>query len=503
MRKWCVIAFLPLFLSAPVPLKKASGEDSVSVKDAFCVLFLGGNVFLSGSKDTVWKSEDRGLNWERYGRTRGIKGEVRAFSGSGGTIFAASSTGVYCSSDGGREWRRVFRGKGLFSILCSGSRVLAAGEDGLVISDDNGGHWVKAGGALSSMPVYRLCRGARDGIYLAASNGIYESFDNGNTWDRILSCGAVPEGEDEPGGGDDEPAQEARASGNALIAALPHGGVCAYCRGRIYLAQSSDGQFEELSAQGLPRYPLSAVTAGYGGEIYATDGREVFVYYPSIGYWSEAGVPAGIRRINEIAVAAPGRLLLLCDSGIVETGVLGPPAYPVDSRPPAEEEGEPGIREVVEASIALTDSGQEKIFRWRKLAAARGWLPRVSVSADRNGTDRWHWEGGSTTRQEDDCLRKGRYTQEWSVALVWELGDLIWNDAQTSIDVRSKLTAELRQEIIEQVTKAYFERLRVRHELANMRLEDRKRRFDKEIRLRELTAYLDAMSGGLYSIRRQ
>jgi photosystem II stability/assembly factor-like uncharacterized protein len=503
MRKWCVIVFLPLFFSAPLPSKTAAGEDSVSVKDALCVLSLGGNVFLSGAKDTVWKSVDRGLNWQRYGRTRGIKGEVRALSGSGAGIFAASSSGVYRSSDGGREWRRVFRGKGLFSVLCSGSRVLAAGESGLVISDDNGGHWVKAGGALSSMPVYRLCRGARGGIYLAASDGVYESPDNGNTWDNIMSCGVVPEGEEEPGGEDEEPAQEARANGNALIAALPHGGVCVSCRGRVYLAQSSGSQFEELSAQGLSRYPLTAVTAGYAGEIYATDGREVFVYYPSVGYWSEAEVPSGIRRVNDITAAVPGRLLLLCDSGIVESGVSGPPAHPVDSRPPAEKEGEPDIREVVDASIALTDSGQEKIFRWRKLAAARGWLPKVSVSADRNGTDRWHWEGGSTTKQEDDCLRKGRYTQEWSVALVWELGDLIWNDAQTSIDVRSKLTAELRQEIIEQVTKAYFERLRVRHELENMRLEDRKRRFDKEIRLRELTAYLDAMSGGLYSIRRQ
>ncbi len=503
MRKWCMIVLFPLVLAAPMPLRNAAGEDSASVKDARCILRFGGNVLLAGSKETVWRSADGGLNWERYGRSRGIKGEVREFSEAGGSIFAASSAGVYCSLDGGREWRRVFRGKDMYSVLCSGGRVFAAGKNGLVVSVDGGGRWVKTGGALSSTPLRRLCRGAQGGIYLAAADGVYESRDNGNTWERIFSCGAVPEGENEYGGGDDETPQESGESPNALIAALPQGGVCVYCRGRVYLTQGPGGEPAELSAQGLSRYPLSALTSGYGGEIYATDGREVFVHYPAAESWSEAAVPAGIIRINDIAAAVPGKVLLLCDNGVIDAS--GPAACKEEEVPPpsAGEDGEPGVKEVVDASIALSDSGQDKIFRWRKLAAARGWLPKVSVSADRNGTDRWHWEGGSTTRQEDDCLRKGKYTQEWSVTLSWELGDLVWNDAQTSIDVRSKLAAELRQDIIEQVTKAYFERLRVRHELENMRLEDMKRRFDKEIRFRELTAYLDAMSGGLYGIRRQ
>jgi hypothetical protein len=50
-----------------------------------------------------------------------------------------------------------------------------------------------------------------------------------------------------------------------------------------------------------------------------------------------------------------------------------------------------------------------------------------------------HWETGSTTKNDDDVLRKGRDSLDWNVSLSWDLGELIWNGDQTSIDVRSKL----------------------------------------------------------------
>lgn len=501
MRKWSFLVLLPLVLAAPVPLPAVKGEDSVSVKDALSVIFIGEKTVLAGSKDTVWSSGDGGVNWERYGRTRGIKGEVRAFSRSGDTVFAASSRGIYSSSDGGRDWRRVLRANGMFSVLCSSDSVLAAGENGLSVSSDHGAHWVKARGELSSMPVYDICPGEGGSLYLAAAEGVYRSDDNGGSWEEIAGCGPGIEKED--AGGGEETALEQETGRRTLIAAFPGGGLCLYCRGRVYLMDEEGRQYKEISLQGLSQYPLSSLIAAPGGGLYATDGSGVYVYYPASGTWSVISLPSGIRKINDIALRSPGKLLLLCNSGIFEAGEIPAAAVPPGGRSSPVEEEEPGIREVQDAAVALSDSGQEKIFRWRKQAAARGWLPKVSFSTDRNGTDRWHWESGSSTRWEDDCLRKGEYTQEWSVTLTWDLGDLVWNDAQTSIDVRSKLAAELRQDIIEQVTKAYFERLRVRRELEDMRLEDRKRRFDKEIRLRELTAYLDAMSGGLYSSRKR
>jgi len=61
----------------------------------------------------------------------------------------------------------------------------------------------------------------------------------------------------------------------------------------------------------------------------------------------------------------------------------------------------------------------------------------------------------------------------------------------------------LRQDVLDEVTKLYFERLRVKMESDNLSIEDRKKRFEKEIRLDELTASLDALTGGYFSAQKK
>ena len=57
----------------------------------------------------------------------------------------------------------------------------------------------------------------------------------------------------------------------------------------------------------------------------------------------------------------------------------------------------------------------------------------------------------------------------------------------------------MRDDILDEVTKVYFERIRVRTELDNLAIEDKRKRFEKELRLRELTAMLDGLTGGYFS----
>ena len=57
----------------------------------------------------------------------------------------------------------------------------------------------------------------------------------------------------------------------------------------------------------------------------------------------------------------------------------------------------------------------------------------------------------------------------------------------------------MRDDILDQVNKLYFERLRVRMELDTLNVEDRKKRFEKELKLQELAASLDALTSGYYS----
>jgi len=120
---------------------------------------------------------------------------------------------------------------------------------------------------------------------------------------------------------------------------------------------------------------------------------------------------------------------------------------------------------------------------------------------NKDTSELWHWEGGSTTREYDDILRRGKNVYEWDVNMRWDLGDLIWNDAQASIDTRSRLLVQLRSDILDEVTKLYFEYVRVRLEMDSLTLMDKKKLAQKEVRLQEIAAQLDGLTDGFFSRR--
>ena len=76
---------------------------------------------------------------------------------------------------------------------------------------------------------------------------------------------------------------------------------------------------------------------------------------------------------------------------------------------------------------------------------------------------------------------------------------LIWNSDQTSIDTRSKLMVELRDDIMNEITRTYFERRRLQIEMVTSSPNDLKVSLEKELRLQELTADIDALTGGYFS----
>ena len=80
--------------------------------------------------------------------------------------------------------------------------------------------------------------------------------------------------------------------------------------------------------------------------------------------------------------------------------------------------------------------------------------------------------------------------------MSWDLADLVWSSDQTSIDSRSKLMVELREDILAQVTRLYFERRRLQMDLAAGSAVDT---VDMRLRIDELTALLDAYTGGKFS----
>jgi len=146
-------------------------------------------------------------------------------------------------------------------------------------------------------------------------------------------------------------------------------------------------------------------------------------------------------------------------------------------------------------AIEYADVNPKKIQNWRALAKQKALLPNLSVGVDRSATELLHWDTGSSP----DKLTKGREYIDWDISVSWNLGDLIWSSDQTSIDSRSKLMVELRDDILDQITRLYFERRRLQTELFLADNLDIQAELEKQMRIEELTALIDAMTGGEFS----
>lgn len=160
---------------------------------------------------------------------------------------------------------------------------------------------------------------------------------------------------------------------------------------------------------------------------------------------------------------------------------------------------EPTIGELQRAAIRYAEVEPGKITNWRKQAALKAILPDISVGYDtdvyktiststKDGKT-YFWEG-------PDDGAKG-----WDVSASWDLGDLIYNDDQTSIDSRSKLMVQLRNDVLDQLNPAYFERKKLQKQLQALPDKTSSVYLERQIRIEELTATIDGLTGGYLSRR--
>lgn len=447
-----------------------------------------------GTKRGVFKSEDRGYSWRMAGAM--IKDVNFLLEDNRGVIYAAVKGGLFISEDQAKSWKRIFRGKNAADNNCKVLAVLNDGEiylgtdSGIFTSKDRGRTWHKGRGKLSNVSILSIAVGPyRKIIYVVAENKVFKLGEGFTDYTEIFNAGS---GKIELDADDNEDAAEDSISVNSKIRYIA---VTTNTPNRIYLATESGIYLSEnegvrwdlMTAYGLLSKKIQFILVSPSSELYAVSGSGIFVYKDE--RWQELSLRLPPADIRFLSADNQGDLYAASDKGLFKAKQEDF-SFANNREMPEYFKNEPTIKELHKAAIEYVQViNPRKIENLRSQARVKAILPEVSVDYDRTITS---YANSSSTRFEVG-------PSDWGVSLKWSLSDLIWSEQQRLIDGQARLMVVLRNDILDEVNKIYFERRRVKIELANLSYQDERKLWEKKIKLEELTASLDALTGGYFS----
>ncbi|NOZ68668.1 MAG: hypothetical protein GXP46_05375 [Deferribacteres bacterium] len=473
------------------------------------------------SGSVVYMTADGGKRWNEVLSFRGTGNTVDALAvtKAGGPVYAGAGDGLYRSIDGGKNWERIFTAMdGLEGrVFCIAvdpalpATVFIGTGAGVFRTDDGGVRWEKGRGIPSGIKVSSIAVSPADHqtVYAAAADGLYKSRNSGADWRRMLVT-YVSEEDRHTG----DMAEETETEGTEIrsIAVGPADSGRVYLGTSEGLLASSNGglTWERVPGRGLINRDIRDIAVDpSNGSVYAATGSGVFVYSDVEKRWE--GLYSGLLStdVRSLSFAlsarrASGTLFAATKRGVFKTTRGAKGAARADNGMHQRDLSsafahEPSIGEIREAAIIYAEVQPEKIEKWRKAAAKRAWLPdlRVAYRGNRGWQSSDYFYKGNIS--DDDVTEDT--DREWSVSLTWELGDLVWNSAQTSIDSRARLMVQLRDDILNEVTRLYFERRRLQYEMLLSPPGDMREKIENELRLQELTADIDALTNSYLSKR--
>ena len=463
------------------------------------------NIVYAGTENAVYKTIDNGNTWKWLFNTSGSEKEVNYIWISPkreNYIYVATENGLYLSTNGGKGWEVLYKGKSQDTRNCLcvtsvGEKIFVGTKSGLFISTDNGRTWHKEKGRLGEIEITSIAANPSnsENIFLATQGGVYRKQNEINSWEKVYAFTKAQFFSEDDSESDESQSQ--KANHITTDSKDPYSVFLATNSG-IISSKNAGTNWSKFNHKGLLTQSIRFLLADTKEPIlYAATDRGIFEYKEN--KWEEIYKGILTKDIHNLSLDIRGNLWVATSQGVFKTSSLRNRSI---SQQLASNylNNEPAIADIQKAVIKYADVIRpERLNGHRRSIALSALFPSATFKLD---VERDHWEGGSTSTSipsGDDFLWRGVDAAEWYISASWDLGDLIWDDQQRQIDNQQRYMIELRDDLLDKVTRYYFERKRLRQEILNNSTEDQIELNEKKLRLEELTAYIDALTGGYLS----
>ncbi|MDD5496804.1 MAG: hypothetical protein PHP46_06905 [Candidatus Omnitrophica bacterium] len=488
------------------------GKDgNIKNVDARGMLMEGGEFYLA-TGEALYKTREAGDRWRSVFFVNTGADEISCLDGNSRNIFVGTRRGLFRSQDGGSNWKKVFSSliperSRILCLAVSGHRpglVMVGTAKGIYLSENSGDRWHDISGSLKNVPV--RCLAINEGYFYAGTDtGLYYRDQGNDGWERAIVKSA-PETASSDDENETEQGEEEEKYSSINCVAIDGQRVYVGNEKKIFYSDDKAQSWYLFDHEGLDGEICHILPSGGSGRLYCATRKGVFEFSEKESRWFEL-YKGFDKTVNARKLMYDGddekHLWAVTDRGLyrLESG-----RYAVSDFTDIEKslktlkvtfDSEPSFGELRQAAIKFAEVSPEKIKNWRAQARMKALLPKVSFGIDNDSSDTYEIYTSATR----DYVVSGPpdTSRGWDVSVSWELGDLIWSTDQTSIDVRSRLMVQLRNDILDDLRRVYYERKRIQFELAAAPPADIKARYAKEMRLEELTQAIDDLTGNYLS----
>ena len=479
------------------------------------------NTLYAASDKRLYRTTNGGEEWKQILGMRGSQAAIHFVlvdPKDNARIYVASDKGIQLSRNKGKSWENLYRGIGeaAKTVYCLepdvvGTDALWVGTgEGLLQIFSNSGQ-VKVVSFLPKIAVYSISSDNKipSRLWIKTEKGIYKTLDSGQHWQRVQV--------DSKNSGEEQTDTALSQFQIEELSVMPSAANMVYFPDKeILYAASSRGILrgvhggDQWAAADNARLPASTIhyLANSSEAVYIATDKGIF-------QWDEKN---GLKDLSDGLESKETRMLVYAQASgdlfaATKKGVF---RYPKPEMSPAEItlnipspraaqqilshfQYEPTIRQVQDAAIEYAEVHPDKIKAWREQASRKAFFPTLSVTHDVSDDKNVDIDRGGTGDADKFIMGPDEKSMDWHAGVSWNLGDLIWNDDQTSIDTRSRLMVELRNDVLTEVTHLYYERRRLQVEMLMRPAKELPLQLEKEIKLEELTAGIDGLTGGYLS----